>query len=96
MNSKKLYALMFGIMFSCTALFAKTPNDSIPKNALDSIKFGKQLYETSCVRCHRLKEPTRYTAQEWPELVNKMQNRAKITDEQKNIMLRYLLAEVKK
>ena len=77
------------------AILATNQNDSIKQN-IDSLTIGKNLYEISCVRCHKLKDPAKYTAQQWPGLVNKMQKRAKITDEQKAIILSYLVSEAKK
>jgi cytochrome c2 len=77
------------------AILATNQNDSIKQN-IDSLKTGKNLYEASCVRCHKLKDPAKYTAKQWPGLVDKMQKRAKITDEQKAIILSYLVSEAKK
>jgi len=96
MNSKKFYALAFGFLLSLGALFAQNPTDSIPQNPADTIRVGKTLYENSCVRCHKLNTPNEYTSQEWPVIVNRMQPKARITDQQKTIILRYLLADAKK
>jgi len=96
MNSKKKYALAFGLMLSVGALVAQNPTDSIPKNFADTLRTGKMFYENSCVRCHSLKVPGNYTAQEWPGILNKMQPKARISDQQKNIILSYLLSEAKK
>lgn len=96
MNSKKIYTLAVGILLSLGALFAQNPTDSIPQNPADTISIGKTLYENSCVRCHKLNTPNEYTAQEWHGIVNRMQPKARITDQQKTIILRYLLADAKK
>lgn len=56
---------------------------------------GKALYTNSCVRCHKLKDPAKYTSAQWPGS-NKMQKRSKITDEQKALILSYLKMEAKK
>lgn len=98
MNSKRLYSLAVVFLLGCGAtLFAATPTDSIKsKVPIDSISSGKVLYENSCVRCHKLKEPANYTKQQWPGIVDKMQKRSRITDEQKAIILAYLLTEAKK
>jgi len=88
------------ILLSCTGtMFAVKlkQNDTIKnKMAVDSVSTGNELYAKNCVRCHKLKDPAKYTRAQWPGLVNKMQKRAKITDEQKALILSYLLTEAKK
>jgi hypothetical protein len=80
-----------------TSIFAKSQNDSIKnKVQIEMVMSGKALYEKSCTHCHKLKSPSKYTIQQWPGLVNKMQKRSKITDEQKAIILTYLTTEAKK
>ena len=98
MNTKRVFTIAAGIMLSSTvAIFAATQNDSITnKLHADSFKTGNELYVKNCVRCHKLKDPAKYTRAQWPGLVNKMQKRAKITDEQKALILSYLLTEAKK
>ena len=98
MNSKRLYSLAAGLVLaSAASLFAANQTDSVTlKTANDSIGSGKQLYSTSCIRCHKLNEPSKYTSQQWPVIVDKMQKKAKITDEQKAIILKYLLSDAKK
>ena len=98
MNKKRLFTITAGILLSCFGtLFAITQNDTITsKSNVDSVKTGKTLYENKCVRCHKLKDPAKYTMAQWPGLVNKMQKRSKITDEQKKLILSYLATEAKK
>lgn len=98
MITKGLYSLGVILLIGVgTHLYAAPQNDSIKnKNLVDSVSVGKTLYENSCVRCHKLKAPSKYTVQQWPALVNKMQRRSKITDEQKATILKYLLSEAKK
>jgi len=98
MNKKRLFTIPAGMLLSCVGiLFATTQSDSLPgKLKADSVRTGKALYENNCVRCHKLKNPAKYTMVQWPGLVNKMQKRAKITDEQKTLILTYLATEAKK
>ena len=98
MNKKRLFNLTAGILLSCMGtISAITQNDTLPnKLKSDSVRTGKALYENNCVRCHKLKNPAKYTMVQWPGLVNKMQKRAKITDEQKTLILTYLATEAKK
>jgi len=98
MNTKRIFTIAAGIMLSSSVtIFAATQNDSITnKLHADSVKTGNELYVKNCVRCHKLKDPAKYTRAQWPGLVNKMQKRAKITDEQKALILSYLVTEAKK
>lgn len=98
MNTKKTVSCAVIILFSCAGtLFAATQNDTLKnKMPIDSVKTGKELYVNSCVRCHKLKDPAKYTKAQWPELVTKMQKRSKITDEQKALIISYLATEAKK
>jgi len=98
MNRKRIFsALITLIMSSGIAIYTQIPNDSISSGStqLDSLKMGKEVFENSCVRCHKLKDPTRFTKEEWPKLVGKMQKRAKITDEQKEMIIKYVVSEAK-
>ena len=98
MNTKRFLTIATGILLSSAGtIFASTQNDTIAhKMSADSVKTGKALYENNCVRCHKLKDPAKYTMAQWPRLVDKMQKRAKITDEQKALILSYLATEAKK
>jgi cytochrome c2 len=98
MKANYFYSLMILFVLGCyTSLSALTPNE-LMKNKVqrDSAVIGKTLYENSCARCHSLKDPAKYTMHQWPGLVDKMQKRAKITNEQKAIILTYLATKTKK
>ena len=98
MRIKRLFP--FAVVFflsNAGTIFAETQNDSIKNRmALDSVKTGNELFVRSCARCHKLKDPAKYTREQWPGLVNKMQKRAKITDEQKALIISYLVTQAKK
>jgi len=98
MNKKQIFTIAAGILLSCVGtLSAATQNDTLTsKLYADSVKTGKALYVNNCVRCHKLKDPAKYTMAQWPGLVKKMQKRSKITDEQRKLILSYLATEAKK
>ena len=98
MNTKRLFSIAVVILLSCAGtIFATTQDDTIKnKMPVDSVKTGKELYVKSCARCHKLKDPAKYTMVQWPGLVNKMQKRSKITDQEKALILSYLSTEAKK
>ena len=98
MKTKRLFSMAIVILLSTAGSVSAIKQSDTLKNRmpLDSIANGKALYEKSCQRCHKLKDPAKYTAVQWPGLVNKMQKRAKITDVEKEIILTYLKSQAKK
>ena len=98
MKTKRLFLITVSILLSgAGTIFATKQIDTVKfKTTVDSVKTGNELYENKCKRCHKLKDPAKYTMVQWPGLVNKMQKRAKITDEEKNIILIYLATKAKK
>jgi cytochrome c5 len=41
---------------------------------------GKNLYENSCARCHKLFEPKEFSKTEWVPILKSMQKKAHLTD----------------
>jgi cytochrome c5 len=41
---------------------------------------GKNLYENSCARCHKLYDPKKYTQEEWKPILVRMQKKANVDD----------------
>ncbi len=41
---------------------------------------GKNLYENSCAKCHKLYEPTKFSKEEWQPILVRMQKKAKLDD----------------
>ena len=60
-----------------------------------SVVIGKQLYESSCGKCHELKNTTDYTANEWRPIMNNMADKAKFNAEQKANVLAYVINNAK-
>lgn len=85
------------ILLSCAGTIFAIKQDDTLKNkiSVDSVRTGNELYVKNCARCHKLKDPAKYTMAQWPGLVNKMQKRSKITDQQKAMILSYLATEAK-
>lgn len=57
---------------------------------LDSLILGRKLYISKCNSCHNLYLPNKFTPEQWDKNVEKMQNRAKITNIEKEAILKYL------
>lgn len=51
---------------------------------------GKNLYENSCVKCHKLYEPKEYTKTEWTPILVKMGKKAKLNETQMASITNYI------
>lgn len=52
---------------------------------------GRKLYVEKCGGCHSLSAPAQYSVQEWERIMEKMKIRAAVSEEEKNLMMRYLV-----
>ena len=63
-------------------------------SATNSIKsklvMGQNLYETKCVKCHALPAKEKRNEEQWTIMLNKMQPKAQITDEEKRLIYVYV------
>jgi len=88
------------IFIGLTGLFACAPALYLPTSeiagkhskGLDDLNHGRQIYIDHCGSCHHLYQPGQYTEQVWSMHVNEMQSRAKISNEQKQLILDYILS----
>lgn len=55
---------------------------------------GKNLYENSCARCHKLFEPKKFTQEEWKPILVKMQKKAKLDDTQMASISNYITSQL--
>lgn len=89
----KLIIGLFAVAFAIGCSTAnKLPNTEVITNTAQTIDIaqGKILYEGKCGRCHSLYEASKFTAAEWRPIVDRMAPKAKITDEQKELVYAYL------
>lgn len=81
-----ILAGMAVFMFSCgtkktTAVAATTPVEAKPAVELTpELAEGKNLYENSCAKCHKLYEPAKFSKDEWAPILVRMQKKAKLDD----------------
>jgi hypothetical protein len=87
-----VFLIVSGIICECgPGLYLPTARDAQKTGTeLDTLLTGRKIYINSCANCHNLYQPSKYTTEEWVRNVNGMQKRAKIDDEQKKILLKYL------
>jgi hypothetical protein len=63
-----------------------------PDSDAASLGLGHDLYVARCGSCHVLHRPGEYGEQEWRTWVRKMRVKAKLGDDQAELVARYLLA----
>jgi cytochrome c5 len=103
---KKSFILVLLISFAaCTVkLIPPTQSDvdrvstKYPGYNLTELNEGKTLFEQTCTRCHRLKNPASKNEAKWTEIVptminklNKKEGKIVINDKQQESILRYVI-----
>jgi hypothetical protein len=51
---------------------------------------GKDLYVSKCTACHKAYEPELHTKDDWQKILDEMGSKAKLTDNEKQLILNYL------
>lgn len=106
---KHLLLIAIITMASCTATkfipMDLTQSDadrvaaSFPGITTSDLNRGKQLYETECSKCHKLKDPVKWDETKWRKIVPEMAAKAKkkvkkevLTPEMQDLILKYAVA----
>lgn len=94
-----LFALILVLISSCGTAASRyyTPTEANAAKAnmpVENLIAGKDLYITACKECHRLNKPSRYDAQEWTSILEKMQKKAKLSDAETAKIYAYLTSEI--
>ena len=53
---------------------------------------GRTLYLSNCSSCHSLYRPSQFNDEQWERIMNDMQMRAHLTDDERELILKYLIA----
>ncbi len=83
------------MLLSCSSSLY-VPIASTPTASLENLKNGRETYVKKCASCHQLHLPSEFSEEEWQYNLNKMQVKAKITDEKKQLVYQYLMNAPKK
>ena len=59
---------------------------------LATLKVGRNLYIGRCGACHSLKNPASLTPADWPDMVGRMADNAKINPDQQRAITQYLVS----
>ena len=92
---KKLGYISFCfLLFSCASQLY-VPTESVNSVSVENLKKGRALYTNNCSSCHQLYMPNQYNAATWKHNLDEMQERAKISDDQKKLVYDYLVSSPK-
>ena len=62
-----------------------------PDATIETLKQGRSLYYGVCTNCHGAKKITNFSADELPGIIDHMARKAKISDEEKDAVLKYVM-----
>jgi Dihaem cytochrome c len=101
MNSKScfigFYLFLMLVILACSpALYIPTLADSQKAGiSTDSLVLGRKIYVNNCSNCHSLYRPEHFTKREWAKVMPVMQKKAKISNEQRTMIVKYLSVHYK-
>lgn len=81
-------------LVSCTPKVTAVTTVNAP--TAEKLAQGKTIFDNSCKRCHDLPNPADYSAQDWVGIMNAMAPKAKLNDEQHQLVYDYVAAGAKK
>lgn len=64
--------------------------DTTTKNIENVWSVGKELFTNRCGACHASPELTHYTTNQWPGVINSMKSRAGLTDEEMQMVTKFV------
>lgn len=99
---KKLLAIsslaaltLFG--YSCSPKASKTTTSTSNKAvSAEILAQGKEISETKCGKCHKLHETTEFNADQWTKILDRMIPKARLAEDQGNVLRQYYEANAKK
>ena len=57
---------------------------------------GRRMYMEKCSSCHSLHVPSAFSEEQWATAMDKMQSKAHLTDEEKELIIKYIIAARKR
>lgn len=100
MRSRLTTALAAGLLITiagCSAaLYVPTEEDASGTETRAELLQGRSLYVEKCGSCHGLHLPEHFSPASWEESLGEMRPRARITESDSTLILRYLLAGIRR
>lgn len=91
-NKKTAISLLVIVtLVACKSALYIPDTQNVAKNAnIDELVKGRALYVANCSSCHALYLPEKFTKAEWIKSIDQMAPKAKITDQEKQLILAYV------
>ncbi|MCU4188140.1 cytochrome c [Flavobacterium sp. HXWNR29] len=83
-------ASFFLIISACSSNKSTIQEPTTIAVKMNKDEAGKMLYENNCAKCHDLYSPKDFNAEQWKPIMLSMQKKAKISDEEREIIYAYL------
>lgn len=90
MKTKVVALFVLTALISSCAPKITTPMAEATKGLTPELAEGKTLFQNNCAKCHNLKNPNNYTADEWRPIILRMQKKAKISDAEREKIYNYV------
>lgn len=84
--------LFFGIIIYGCSQSLYIPSAPLAEEQ-EHLLAGRKLYVDHCSGCHNLHFPKEFTEEQWVSNLDEMQGKAKISDEEKRLILQYLISQ---
>lgn len=92
-----IWMLLPLMWYGCSpALYQPIPAQATQDVSFDQLVEGRNLYVNKCGSCHSLHLPHQYSKEVWFHNLDEMQERAKISDQDKKLIADYLMAGIQK
>jgi hypothetical protein len=86
----------FTIIACSQALYIPTLTDSQKTGvSSETLVLGRKLYVNNCAGCHSLFQPEQFTIEEWGKVMPSMQKKAKCSEQDAAIIMKYINARAK-
>lgn len=88
---KIIIVLATGLALTVVSCGPKSVAVTGPKyTSTEEIAKGKTIFENSCNKCHKLPDPTKHDDQGWIKTLSRMAPKAKLDDQQHQMVYDYL------
>jgi cytochrome c5 len=102
MKAKLTFLVLAGLLIaSCSSKKSvAVTKTNVPKETPKEVVLtpelmgGKNLYENSCVKCHKLYNPKEYSQEDWKPILTRMQKKAHLDDVQIASISNYISSQL--
>ena len=91
--------LILVVLLGCSAMLPLLRDEDVrrvqtrwPTVSLHNLEAGRQKYIDRCGGCHSLHLPSEFTEVQWRRALDEMKGRARTSDEEQELIFRYIVA----